>query len=84
MATRTYVYLAYAQGRHGRRNDAVVRLATHVVLTGIALALLGVLLLLSTSVDEAARRRSDLNLRQLHDIDPRGRPRGSRSWAKTP
>jgi two-component system NtrC family sensor kinase len=47
----------------------VVRLATHVVLTGIALALLGVLLLLSTSVDEAARRRSDLNLRQLHDID---------------
>jgi signal transduction histidine kinase len=46
----------------------MVRLATNVVLTGIAVALLGILVLLSTSVDEGARRRADLNLRQLREI----------------
>jgi two-component system, NtrC family, sensor kinase len=47
----------------------MMRLATHVVTTGIALALLGVLVLLSTSVDDGARRQTDLNLRQLRDVD---------------
>jgi len=46
----------------------MVRLVANVVLTGIAVALLGVLVLLSTSVDEGARRRADLNLRQLREI----------------
>jgi two-component system, NtrC family, sensor kinase len=46
----------------------MVRLAANVVLTGIAIALLGILVLLSTSVDEDARRRADFNLRQLRDI----------------
>ena len=46
----------------------MVRLVTNVVLTGIAVALLGILVLLSTSVDESARRRADLNLRQLREI----------------
>ncbi len=45
----------------------MVRLATNVVLTGIAIALLGVLVLLSTSADEGARRNADLVLRQLRD-----------------
>jgi two-component system, NtrC family, sensor kinase len=46
----------------------MVRLAANVVLTGMAIALLGILVLLSTSVDDGARRRADLNLRQLRDI----------------
>ena len=43
----------------------MVRFATNVLLTGLAIALLGMLVLLSTSADEAVRRQADLNLRQL-------------------
>ena len=46
----------------------MVRFATNVLLTGLAIALLGILVLLSTQADEAVRRQADLNLRQLRDI----------------
>ncbi len=46
----------------------MVRFATNVLLTGLAIALLGILVLLSTTADEAVRRQADLNLRQLRDI----------------
>ena len=45
----------------------MVRFATNVLLTGLAIALLGVLVLLSTAADEGVRRQADLNLRQLRD-----------------
>ncbi len=51
-----------------QRNDVMVRFATNVLLTGLAIALLGILVLLSTTADEAVRRQADLNLRQLRDI----------------
>lgn len=46
----------------------MVRFATNVLLTGLAVALLGILVLLSTTADEGIRRQADLNLRQLRDI----------------
>ncbi len=46
----------------------MVRFATNLVLTGLAIALLGILVLLSTQPDEAVRRQADVNLRQLRDI----------------
>jgi two-component system, NtrC family, sensor kinase len=46
----------------------MVRFATNLVLTGLAIALLGILVLLSTQPDEAIRRQADVNLRQLRDI----------------
>ena len=46
----------------------MVRFAANLLLTGIAIALLGVLVLLSTTSDEGLRRRADVNLRQLRDI----------------
>ena len=46
----------------------MVRFATNLVLTGFAIALLGILVLLSTQPDEAIRRQADVNLRQLRDI----------------
>ena len=46
----------------------MVRFAANLLLTGIAIALLGVLVLLSTTSDEGVRRRADVNLRQLRDI----------------
>ena len=46
----------------------MVRFTTNVLLTGLAIALLGILVLLSTQADEAVRRQADLNLRQLRDI----------------
>ena len=46
----------------------MVRFATNVLLTGLAIALLGILVLLSTQADETLRRQADLNLRQLRDI----------------
>ncbi len=45
----------------------MVRFATNVLLTGLAIALLGILVLLSTTADEAVRRQADTNLRQLRD-----------------
>jgi signal transduction histidine kinase len=45
----------------------MVRFATNVLLTGLAIALLGILVLLSTSGDYEVRRQADLNLRQLRD-----------------
>src|SRR5512147_2103040 len=45
----------------------MVRFVTNVLLTGLAIALLGVLVLLSTAADEGARRQADLNLRQLRE-----------------
>ncbi len=46
----------------------MVRFAANLLLTGIAIALLGVLVLLSTTSDDGVRRRADVNLRQLRDI----------------
>ncbi len=46
----------------------MVRFATNVLLTGLAVALLGILVLLSTTADEGIRRQADVNLRQLRDI----------------
>ncbi len=46
----------------------MVRFAANLLLTGIAIALLGVLVLLSTTSHEGERRRADVNLRQLRDI----------------
>ena len=51
-----------------QRNEVMVRFATNVLLTGLAVALLGILVLLSTTADEGIRRQADLNLRQLRDI----------------
>ena len=45
----------------------MVRFATNVLLTGLAIALLGILVLLSTTADEAVRRQADLDLRQLRE-----------------
>lgn len=45
----------------------MVRFATNVVLTGLAIALLGILVLLSTAADEGVRRQADRNLRQLRE-----------------
>ncbi len=45
----------------------MVRFATNVLLTGLAIALLGILVLLSTSADDGIRRQADLNLRQLRE-----------------
>ncbi len=45
----------------------MVRFATDVLLTGLAIALLGILVLLSTTADEAVRRQADLDLRQLRE-----------------
>ncbi len=44
------------------------RFVTNLVLTGLAIALLGVLVLLSTTADEGVRRQADFNLRQLRDV----------------
>jgi len=46
----------------------MVRFVTNLLLTGLAIALLGILVLLSTTADEGVRRQADLNLRQLRDI----------------
>ncbi len=46
----------------------MVRFAANLLLTAIAIALLGVLVLLSTTSDDGVRRRADVNLRQLRDI----------------
>ena len=48
----------------------MVRFATNVLLTGLAIALLGILVLLSTQADEALRRRADLNLRGKQISNP--------------
>ena len=45
----------------------MVRFVTNVLLTGLAIALLGILVLLSTAADEGVRRQADLNLRQLRE-----------------
>jgi signal transduction histidine kinase len=45
----------------------MVRFVTNIVLTGLAIALLGILVLLSTTADEGLRRQADLNLRQLRE-----------------
>ncbi len=50
------------------KERCMVRFATNVLLTGLAIALLGILVLLSTQADEAVRRQADVNLRQLRDI----------------
>ena len=62
-------------GRHGpgtNRDDCEGTMhgtfRHQLVLTGLAIALLGILVLLSTQPDEAVRRQADLNLRQLRDI----------------
>src|SRR3954469_9820592 len=46
----------------------MLRYVTNVVLMALAIALLGVLVLLSTTADDRLRRQADLNLRQLRDV----------------
>jgi signal transduction histidine kinase len=46
----------------------MVRFVTNIVLTGLAIALLGILVLLSTNADEGLRRQADSNLRQLREV----------------
>ena len=46
----------------------MLRFVTNIVLTGLAIALLGILVLLSTNADDGLRRQADQNLRQLREI----------------
>ena len=46
----------------------MLRFVTNIALTGLAIALLGVLVLLSTNADDRLRRQADQNLRQLREI----------------
>src|SRR5512139_159253 len=61
-----------AAGRSGngrrRRNDTMMRLVLNLVLTGLALALLGILVLLSTTADDEVRRSFDQSMRQLREL----------------
>src|SRR5262245_11472695 len=50
------------------RERVMVRFVTNIVLTGLAIALLGILVLLSTNADEGLRRQADSNLRQLREV----------------
>ena len=45
----------------------MLRFVTHIALTALAIALLGILVLLSTNADDELRRQADQNLRQLRD-----------------
>jgi signal transduction histidine kinase len=46
----------------------MIRLVLNLVLTGLAIALLGVLVLLSTTPEEAVRRSFDQSMRQLREL----------------
>ena len=45
----------------------MLRFVTNIALTALAIALLGILVLLSTNADDELRRQSDQNLRQLRE-----------------